>query len=135
MGSQVLGWDEVEATVVSLDSPHLELAEIDENLVRKELTVLERAEHLARRKEIYEALHPATKRGVAGAEARWHASETVSFASGTARKTGLSPGTIQQDVQIATRIPEDVRDAIRDMPLADSKRSLLELSRLIWCRS
>jgi len=124
-----LGWETIPAMVVSLGDLQAELAEIDENLIRNELTALERAEHLARRKEIYEALHPETKRGVAGAEARWHASETVSFASDTAAKTGLTPRTIQQDVQIATRIIPEVRDMIRDTPLADSKRDLLALAR------
>ena len=46
-----------------------EMAELDENLMRRELTVLQRAEMLARRKQLYEALHPEAKRGVAGGRA------------------------------------------------------------------
>ena len=37
-----LGWAEISATIVSLTELDRELAEIDENLVRNELTVLER---------------------------------------------------------------------------------------------
>jgi ParB family transcriptional regulator, chromosome partitioning protein len=39
------------------------LREIDENLVRTDLNLLERAEHLLRRKELYERLHPETRKG------------------------------------------------------------------------
>ena len=46
-----------------MDELHAALATIDENLVRQELTILERSEQLSRKKEIYEALHAETKRG------------------------------------------------------------------------
>jgi len=39
-------------------------ATLDENIVRYELTELERAEMEARRREIYEMLYPLSKRGV-----------------------------------------------------------------------
>jgi ParB family chromosome partitioning protein len=43
-----LGWTEIPAVVVDGDDLRAELAEISENLIRNELTLLERAEHLAR---------------------------------------------------------------------------------------
>jgi ParB family transcriptional regulator, chromosome partitioning protein len=61
-----LGWKEIPATVVPLSAIDAELAEIDENLCRTELTVLERAEHLARRKALYVARHPETRVGAKG---------------------------------------------------------------------
>lgn len=39
------------------------LAEIDENLIRSELSPAERALHTSRRKELYDAVHPETKNG------------------------------------------------------------------------
>ena len=48
-----LGWTEIPATVVELYDIDLELAEIDENLIRMELTALDRAEQLERRKWIF----------------------------------------------------------------------------------
>ena len=45
-----------------MDDLAAELVAIEENLQRQDLTVLERAEHLQRRKEIYEKLHPAAAR-------------------------------------------------------------------------
>ena len=52
---RVLGRAEIPAFVHELDGLDAELAEIDENLARTELTVLERGEHLLRRSEILKA--------------------------------------------------------------------------------
>lgn len=61
-----LGWDSIPAIVQQMDDLHAELAEIDENLVRSPLSALEESQAIARRKEIYEQLHPETKRGAKG---------------------------------------------------------------------
>jgi hypothetical protein len=42
----------------TLDGAHCQLWEIDEDLVRAELTELERAEHCRVRKIVYERIHP-----------------------------------------------------------------------------
>ncbi|WP_430349986.1 ParB N-terminal domain-containing protein [Thermoanaerobacterium thermosaccharolyticum] len=52
--AKMLGWSEIECITISCNDIDRELAEIDKNLIRAELTVLERAEHLKRRKELYE---------------------------------------------------------------------------------
>ena len=39
-----LDWLEIPATILEVDELHAELAAIDENLIRQELTVLERSE-------------------------------------------------------------------------------------------
>ena len=96
--------------------------EIDENLVRDELTALERAEQLKRRKEIYEARHPETKHGGAagtaggGKVARAKGEIISSFADDTAAKMSVTPRSVQQDVQIAERIAAPVRAAIAGTP-------------------
>ena len=57
---RALGWEEIDALVVEPEE-HLqaELMEIDENLCRAELTATQRTAHIKRRKQIWEALHPA----------------------------------------------------------------------------
>ncbi len=131
-----LGWTEIPATIVDLDDMHRQLLAIDENLVRSDLTVLERGEGLVRRKAIYEVLHPEAKVGASpgkaggGKVARTKNATVASFADNTAVSTKLSARTVQEDIQIATKLPPDVRDAVRDMPLADRKRDLLALARL-----
>ncbi len=132
-----LGWQEIDARIVQADDMRAELAEIDENLVRNELTALERAEQLARRKDLYEALHPETKKGVAQAIGM-HSSLghnvtdklSVTFVEDTAKKTGVNERSIYRDVQIATRIPEDVRELLRATPVAESKNDLLAIARM-----
>ena len=61
--AKLLGWTEIECNVSSLEGLLAELAEVDENVVRKGLSAVEYSDLLLRRKEIYEALHPETKHG------------------------------------------------------------------------
>jgi ParB family chromosome partitioning protein len=66
-----------------------QLAEIDENLVRNELNILERGEQLAKRQGLYEAKYPQTKHGAIGRGRNRDAdSATLSFTKDTAAKTG-----------------------------------------------
>src|SRR5690625_2189948 len=52
-----LGWETVDAFIIDdLDDLKTQLIEIDENLCRHELTATQQAEHLQRRKEIWEAM-------------------------------------------------------------------------------
>ena len=128
-----LGWTEIPCNVIREDEA--ELAEIDENLIRNELTTMERGELLARRKAIYEEQHPETKpvnekggpgRGNKTAEIN----SAVSFAADTAAKTGLTDRTVRQEIQIANSITPEVKEIIREIPLADRKTDLLQLARM-----
>jgi len=50
--AKILGWDEIKAELFEGNELECELAEIDENLMRNDLTVLEQGEHFARRQEL-----------------------------------------------------------------------------------
>jgi ParB family chromosome partitioning protein len=130
-----LGRQTVDAVIVDLNEADRRIAEIDENLIRNDLSDLERAEHLAARKRWYLAKHPETKRGgdqrsEAARSKRNDFVSVPSFADDAAQKIGVTPRAVQQDVQIGESIPEDVRDALRDTPLAESKTDLLAMARL-----
>lgn len=106
------------------------LMEIDDNLAGAELTPLDTAVFLARRKEVYERLHPETARGLAGAKARWtNASELGSFASTTAEKLGISERQVQKIVAAGERL--DPRDAqlLRQSPRPVSLKDLTEIAK------
>lgn len=112
--------------VCTLDALQTELAEIDENVVRTELSVIEYGELLERRKEIYESLHPETKAGQAQATGMNRAignnvsdkmSATLkSFAQDTADKLGVSPRTVERTVQMMNGLTEDTREVFRHFP-------------------
>jgi ParB family transcriptional regulator, chromosome partitioning protein len=58
---KLLGWKKIPAYLLSGAEVDAVLAEIDENLERQPLTVLEHSEHLKARKEIYLAKYPDTR--------------------------------------------------------------------------
>jgi ParB family chromosome partitioning protein len=60
---KALGCHMIPAMVIDVNRDEAKLREIDENLARNDLTLLERAEHLRCRKEFYERLHPETRSG------------------------------------------------------------------------
>ena len=96
-----LKWRKVRCEVITLDDLKSELAEIDENLIRSNLTPAQEAQAVARRKAIYEALHPETAQYVAGAHASNRAqgkdaSDKMSFASATAEVTGKDRRTVER---------------------------------------
>ena len=139
--AKMLGWTEIECNVCTLDALQTELAEIDENVVRTELSVIEYGELLERRKEIYESLHPETKVGQAQAAGMNRAignnvsdkmSVTLrSFAQDTADKLGVSSRTVERTVQMMNGLTEDTREAFRHFPNYKlSQSNAMKLSRM-----
>lgn len=83
-----------------------ELASLDEDLVRKQLSWQQEALALARRKEIYEKLYPETKRGGDRSPEALEQRERPSFCSDTAAKMGLHERTLRQKVELAKMMEE-----------------------------
>src|SRR3984885_3890151 len=92
-----LGMERISANIVELDDLHAELVELDENLARNELSPAERSAAVARRKAIYETLHPETKHGAIGKgrELPKGAEKAERFSAATAAATGRSERAIQ----------------------------------------
>ena len=130
-----LGWPDVPATVITVDEVARELAEIDENLCRSDLTELERAQHLKRRKELYLAAHPETGTGKAPGKAGGgkvaKTDKLSTFAADAAEKVGASDRDVRRAVRRAERIAPDVQDAVAALPaIADSGVELDALARM-----
>ena len=133
-----LGWTEIECNVRDLDETRAELAEIDENYVRRGLSSLERADLVKRRKTLYESLYPETKAGVAQAAGMNRAkgnnvSCTVqptikSFLDDTAEKLGVHRSTVARMVQIAENMTPEAKEILKDTKVGNG--TLLAISRM-----
>ena len=127
-----LGWTEIECNIVGMSSLQAELAEIDENIVRTNLSRQELGEQFLRRKEIYETLHPETRQGMRNGQTVKNANlaslETKSFAQDTAEKTGMSKRTVSRLLQIANNMTQDAKRIVKasDIP----QDMALKISRL-----
>lgn len=125
-----LGWEKIDCVVVEMGDAQAELAEIDENLMRAELSPAERAEQTARRKELYLMLHPETARGVAGGKARQGAAgDKLSFAEDQAAATGCDARTVQRDARRGERIAPEVMREVKADPSLNKGTVLDELAR------
>ena len=141
-----LGWTEIECTICDVDSLHAELAEIDENYVRANLTPLESSKILLRRKQIYEELYPETKAGAAQGNGMKRAaaedagadladnlsarSVPKTFAEDTADKLGIDPRTVRRQVQIAKDLSSEAQEIIENAGAKVTQQNLIKLAKL-----
>lgn len=108
-----LGRETIPAFVREDDDLRAELAEIDENLIRNELGPADRASAIARRKAIYEALHPETRHGAIGGNREQSrqvgdsAPKAERFTKATADATGSSERTVQREAERGEKIGEE----------------------------
>ena len=138
--AKLLGWTEIECNVTDLEGLKAELAEVDENVVRKGLSSVEYNDLLLRRKEIYERLHPETRATYDGGAFRGNqhqkvvgeiiSATTKSFTQDTADKLGVSPRTVELSIQTAKNLTTEAKDIIRAAGTKLSKKDAMRLSRL-----
>lgn len=126
-----LGWQAIEATIIEATGLMAELAEIDENLMRNDLTEMERSMQIARRKRIYDELYPHTKHGAIGnGRVAKVGNSTPRFTTATSEVTGESERTIYRQVKRGEELakaPELVQ-RIEQLPqIANSGAALDEL--------
>lgn len=139
-----LGHESIQCSVHKVDSTEAELIEIDENLRRQELTVLEQAEHLARYEELMEAMGLRAKVGFNGNQYTQEEKGTPLLDSelgsvtvippkttqDIADEIGLSKNSVQKRKQIASNIVPEVKETLRDTEIANSTTQLVEVARM-----
>lgn len=131
--AQRLGLRTLNALIFEGNDLETRLLEIDENLLRRELSELDRAVFLAERKGIYEALYPETGHGKASGkgktEENFRFARPDSFATTTAQKLGVSDRQVRTYLARA-RIEPDLRAALAPIRWADHGATLDALVRL-----
>jgi ParB/RepB/Spo0J family partition protein len=127
--AMALGWETIEARVLEGGNEiDIELAAIDENIVRRDLQGASLDRALARRKELYLQKFPDTAAHVAGGKARAAGPEVDrprSFVEDTADKTGKSPRTIERSVRRAERLSPATMKAYEEGRITQSQADVL----------
>ena len=117
-----MGWETIPAAVWDCTDDWAELMEIDDNAAQQDLTALDTAVFLAKRKRIYEKLHPETKAGAF--KGNRHTGSLVadtmsatSFAKVTAEKFGVSERQVRRYIAAGEALDDlhivDLRNAPR----------------------
>lgn len=140
-----LGRPVIAATIRPLSDDEAEQVEIDENLVRRGLTPLERAEMVAARFAVWRRRFPDRVSGDIGdakpkrgrpsnsakfAEFLGDAPQTMGFTAETAVDVGLSKRTVEAAWTIVNGLPTDLRFALRGTSVAKNEGLLRQLAAL-----
>ena len=140
---------EIPAVITTLVGPRAALIEVDENLMQTTLTPGQRAVFTKKRKELYEALYPATAKGKAQGDGMKRAAAAAaperkvcgevadgeasakqpSFTKNTSDITGRSERSIELDVERGEKIADDVMESAISARL-DKGQTLDELKKL-----
>ncbi|MHC2292970.1 ParB/RepB/Spo0J family partition protein [Bradyrhizobium barranii subsp. barranii] len=110
-----LKWKTIECIYLKdCNDDTAKLAEIDENLMRAELSPAERAMHVDRRKAIYEAIHGKAKANGANAANKAMGNNATAnladaFTKDTADKTGQSDRSIRRDAARAKQLGDGLK--------------------------
>ncbi len=130
--AEIAGIEALPATIHDVDDLQAQLREIDENLIRRELSALDRAIFLAARKAVWEELYPETRHGgdrksdqVANL-ATW----SNRFTAEAADKLGMGERSIRRAVARYNDIAPDIRRDIANTELANKGSELDALGRL-----
>ena len=108
-----LGWETVDAFFIKGDDIDRQIWEIDENLMRSELTPTQFSEHLAKRKELWEARQSGQVAPIESKRDDGRGHRQTEFASETANATGVDKRTINRAVSRAEGVCQEARDLLR----------------------
>ncbi len=134
----LLEWSEIDAISRKMTADQAKEIELDENLARHDLSALDRALFLRRKKELHERLYPETVHGgdrksslyqergdrLADQDAKFG---ILKFTDAEAERTGLSVRSIARQVKLANDLDPDAVTMLRG---TDAARNASQLSKI-----
>ncbi|KAF0231665.1 MAG: chromosome partitioning protein ParB [Beijerinckiaceae bacterium] len=129
---RTLGRPDIDAIIENIDDDEARLVEIDENLMRRELSALDRAIFLAERKEAFDRLNPdVAKPGRRKKELSQSLRQFGErFTKQTAKRLGMSERSVQLCLELVKNLAPEARDALRLSDVADNQSELIKLAAL-----
>ncbi|PHY20780.1 ParB N-terminal domain-containing protein [Caulobacter sp. BP25] len=136
-----LGWIDVECTIRNLTDDQARMVEIDENLVRRGLTALERAVFVSERLDVWAKLHPerVAEDGAAPKRGRPANSDKLSqflgdvppsmgFSAETAADLGVDKRTVERALVIARGLSAETHVRVAGTKIAKNEGLLRQLA-------
>ncbi|WP_433848540.1 ParB N-terminal domain-containing protein [Brucella pseudogrignonensis] len=134
-GSEINGWEEIDAIVVSADAAEAQLMEISENLYRNELTALDRAIFVMKFREVYEEkFGKINPKG--GRPKKQDHDGPVIFAHGrqlserVQERLGFALTTYKRVTAIGQKLHPALRQAVRGTDIENDQKALLKLAAM-----
>ncbi|WP_158673666.1 ParB N-terminal domain-containing protein, partial [Bosea sp. FBZP-16] len=134
---KLLGRDTIPARIRTLTPEEREKHEIHANLIRNELTALDRTIFVGRLADMFAADNADVRNGGDRKSKKWREKNQFanlanwsSFSKEAARRTGLSTRSIDRTRELAAGLSPDVVSLIRGTKLADNQAQLQALAAL-----
>jgi ParB family chromosome partitioning protein len=130
--AQRMGWETIPMRIYECNDAWATLMEIDDNLASVDLSYLELAVVLAKRKAAYEKAFPETKNG--GARGNQHVggrqNDTMSFCQSAAEKRGVSTRTIERLTRVGEALQPETVAILHAAKQHITLKMLVELTRV-----
>ncbi len=131
LAARQLKWNEIDCVFVEMEDLDRQLWEIDENLCRVDLTDAERAEHTAKRAEIFRQKAECAKLAQTKPDASKNADKGQGeFIEETAQATGKSTRSVKRDKSRGEKIAPDVMRDIQGTGIENSGVQLDALEKV-----
>jgi ParB family chromosome partitioning protein len=135
--ARLLGWDRIKVIVRRQTLAERRKHEIHANLIRAELTILDRNVFIGRLAEIHETQNADARNGGDRRSKKWREKNQLaslanwsSFSKEAARRTGLAERSIRRARELAAALSPEAIKLIRGSKIADNQAQLQALAAL-----
>lgn len=139
-GAELIGWEEIDAIVVSVDAVEAQMVEVSENLYRNDLSALDRAIFVLKFRELWEEkngkIDRASNLKVGTKLPKGHDGPSGIFAPGrelsseVQERLGFGERTYKRVNSIGQNLRPELRQALRGTPAEHDQSKLLKLAKL-----